>query len=383
MARLLKLSAVTILLSTSLIVEGDEIDIDEDVRDEGDWYISQLAVYTDDDGDRRLDDSIGGAEFRVGWKWTDTFALEGNLGYHKIDGWPSWPDVTQREYQEFLDLGVNLVTSFNPQGNFSPYLIVGAGYLGTETELGVSDSSPSGTAGLGLKYRFGGSPWSLRAEWRLRQAFGGDDSYTDQLGSLGIRYSFGGGASESIALAAVPEQQSVALLDADGDGVADSGDACPNTPYGTPVNLAGCPADGDLDGVADNRDKCTGTQAGVKVDAGGCDIIELKPVYFEIESAVASEIVQRALDESALILARNPDVQVEIGGHADSSGPEDFNMKLSIRRAEFVRQYLEQAGIDSARLTIRGFGESQPVASNETIAGRTENRRVELKVIER
>ena len=93
--------------------------------------------------------------------------------------------------------------------------------------------------------------------------------------------------------------------------------------------------------------------------------------------------MKRALDESALILARNPDVQVEIGGHADSSGPEDFNMKLSIRRAEFVRQYLEQAGIDSARLTIRGFGESQPVASNETIAGRTENRRVELKVIER
>jgi OOP family OmpA-OmpF porin len=382
MAKRLSTTALTILISASLTAQADEAEWDEDVQDEGKWYISQLAVYTDDDGARRLDDSIAGGEFRIGWKWTDTFALEGNLGYHKIDGWPEWPTVTQRQSQDFLDLGVNLVSSFNPQGNLSPYLLFGAGYLGTETELGASDSSPSGTAGLGLKVRFGDSPWSLRAEWRMRHAFGGDNSYTDQLGSLGVRYSFGGSSSSALALAAgVPE--TVAEADTDGDSVVDSRDACPNTPLGIPVNQAGCPMDSDRDGVADNRDQCADTGAGVKVDASGCDIIELKPAYFEIESAVLSAFTKRALDESAAILARNPDVQVEIGGHADSSGPEDYNMKLSLRRAEAVRQYLQQAGVDPKRLTIRGYGELQPIASNETILGRADNRRVELKVLDR
>jgi OOP family OmpA-OmpF porin len=362
---------------------ADEVDgHDDDVQDEGKWYVSQLAVYTDDDDDRRLDDSIAGGEFRLGWKWTDTFALEGNLGYHRIDGWPEWPAVRQRQSQDFLDLGVNLVSSFNTQGNYSPYLLVGAGYLGTETELGTTDSSPTGTAGFGLKVRFGDSPWSLRTEWRMRYAFGGDNSYNDQLASLGVRYSFGGSSGSGLALAAaVPE--SAPAPDSDGDGVANNLDACPNTPLGVPVNPAGCPQDSDVDGVADHRDRCAGTKAGVRVDDQGCDIIELKPVYFEIESAVLSAYAKRVLDEAASILASNANVQVEIGGHADSSGPEDYNMKLSVRRAEAVRQYLEQAGVDSKRLTVRGYGESQPIASNETILGRADNRRVELKVLDR
>jgi OOP family OmpA-OmpF porin len=380
MARLLKLVTFAVFLSASLTAQADE---DDPVQaDEGDWYISQMATYTDDDGDRRLDDSIGGGEFRVGWKWTDTFALEGLLGYHKIDGWPEWPAVPQRQYQEFLDLSMNVVTSFNPKGNFSPYLVVGAGYLGTETELGTSDNGPSGTAGLGMKVRFGDSPWSLRAEWRMRHAFGGDNTYTDQLSSLGVRYSFGGGGSDNTVLAAVPESGAVVPQDSDGDGIIDGRDACPNSPQGIPVNVAGCPQDIDQDGVTNDRDQCTGTAAGTKVDGRGCDIIELKAVNFEIESAVLSEKTKRTLDTSASLLARSSDVRIEIGGHADSSGPEDYNMKLSLWRAEAARGYLEQAGVDPTRMSVRGYGESQPVATNETVLGRADNRRVEIQLLD-
>ena len=86
----------------------------------GDWYISPAIVYTDDDGDRRLDDSVGGGEFRIGWQWKEKYSFEGNIGYHNIDGWPSFPAVTERESQEFLDLGVNLVRTNNPDGLFRP-----------------------------------------------------------------------------------------------------------------------------------------------------------------------------------------------------------------------------------------------------------------------
>jgi OOP family OmpA-OmpF porin len=384
MCRLLKLASFAIFLSTSLAALAEDDDTVE--SSEGDWYVSQMATFTNDDGDRRLDDSIGGGEFRVGWKWTDTFALEGLLGYHRIDGWPSWPAVTDRQYQEFLDVGLNVVTSFNTDGDYSPYLIFGAGYLGTETELGVTDNGASGTAGLGMKVRFGDSPWSMRAEYRMRHAFGGDNSYTDGLTSLGVRYAFGGtsgGTSASTAASAFTGSEAVMESDSDGDGIVDKQDACPNSPQGIPVNPAGCLQDIDQDGVADERDQCTGTGAGAEVDANGCDIIELKPVYFETESAAITRATKHSLDEAAAILLRNPDVQVEIGGHADSSGPENYNMKLSKRRAEAVRGYLEQAGVDSARMTVRGYGESRPIASNETITGRADNRRVELKLLDR
>ena len=343
----------------------------------GDWYISPSIVYTDDDGDRRLDDSVAGGEFRIGWQWKEKYALEGNLGYHDIDGWPSWPDVTERESQEFLDLGLNVVRSNNPDGLFSPYVLLGAGYLGTETANGVSDSTATGTAGLGFKLRFGRSRWAMRGEWRMRHAF--SDSLTDQMASVGVMYTFGEKAPVMV-LAADPE--SIIEPDTDQDGVADLADACAGTPYGVAVDAAGCTKDSDLDGISEDRDLCAGTHPGVKVDAAGCEIVELKTVYFATNSAELDERTRQKLDESAEILARHPNLAVEIGGHADSRGTDEYNMALSIRRAEAVRDYLAQKGIDADNLTVRGYGETRPIASNETLLGQSDNRRVELKALQ-
>jgi outer membrane protein OmpA-like peptidoglycan-associated protein len=74
---------------------------------------------------------------------------------------------------------------------------------------------------------------------------------------------------------------------------------------------------------------------------------------------------------------------VEVGGHTDSVGSEAYNQGLSERRADAVRDYLMSKGVKASRLTARGYGESRPVASNDTEEGRAENRRVELVVIER
>ena len=82
---------------------------------------------------------------------------------------------------------------------------------------------------------------------------------------------------------------------------------------------------------------------------------------------------------SMKIMLNNSGLMVEVAGHTDSVGAESYNQSLSERRAKAVKSYLVERGIDADRLTVRGYGESEPVADNATKEGRAENRRVELR----
>ena len=338
MTRLIKLLPLAPLLLVSLAGQADE----------GDWYVSPSIVYSDDDPDRLIDDSVAGGQIQVGKEMSERFWLEGLLGYHDIDGFPG---------QETLEIGFNAIRKFRPDSMFSPYAIGGLGYLRADAGLpdfggipdaGTTSSSATATAGLGLQVNFSDSPWSLRSEYRLRHAFD-STGLTDQVISLGIQYSFGGGSDSSIPLAATIAADPAAYQDSDHDG------------------------------VADDRDRCPGTLAGVKVDLNGCaipEIIDLKNIYFGFDSDVLHPASRRLLDHSAAVLSRHPELQLEIAGYADTSGPERYNMGLSQRRAEVVRAYLEQAGANPANLTVRGYGESNS-------ATHAANRRVELRITKR
>ena len=184
--------------------------------------------------------------------------------------------------------------------------------------------------------------------------------------------------------------------DADKDGVTDDKDACPDTPQGTPVDDRGCPRDSDGDGVFDHLDRCPDTPPGTKVDASGCPIPEPPPappeppkvfnavlegVNFATNSSRLTAASMQVLDKVAGTLNEWPDVKVEIGGHTDSQGNDASNLKLSQARAESVRKYLVSKGVDASRLTAKGYGETVPMADNNTAEGRAQNRRVELKTI--
>ncbi len=183
-------------------------------------------------------------------------------------------------------------------------------------------------------------------------------------------------------------------LDSDGDGVADYMDNCPNTPAGAPVDAQGCPLDSDGDGVDDYMDRCPNTPRGTEVDRQGCPIPEPEPepevisytfedVYFEFDSAVLTNAGQERLDEIGGILITIMGADIEVHGHTDATGPEVYNMGLSRRRAEAVRDYLLEnfSPLNSNQFTVRQFGEDQPIATNDTREGRAQNRRVEIKVI--
>ena len=365
---LLKLTIISALLLASFTAHAEK----------GEWHVTPSVAYTDDDGDRRIDDSVAGVQVQVGKSISEHFSLEGLLGYHDIDGFPG---------QKHLEVGFNAVGNLWPDKRFSPYFIGGVGYLRADVgepdfgglpAAGTTASNPTGTAGLGLQARLGDSPWSLRAEWRLRRTFDSDASLTDQVASVGLQYSFGGGEDSEPVIPLVDDAP-LAPADADGDGVPDDRDACPGTAPGVAVDASGCVPDSDGDGVADDRDKCPGTASGVVVDNDGCEEIRFENVHFDTESAVLDATAKRKLDAVAAVLERNPDVVVEISGHADSRGPEDYNMRLSVSRAESVSRYLAQQGVDASRMTVRGFGESRPVASNDTASGQAQNRRVELQ----
>ncbi len=173
-------------------------------------------------------------------------------------------------------------------------------------------------------------------------------------------------------------------LDTDGDGIADSKDQCPDTAPGQQVGDTGCPliADADKDGIADDRDLCPETVAGSTVDVTGCDLskpIPLPGVKFVFGSADLTKESIGILNHVAEILARYPDLKLEVAGHTDSVGKAAYNKYLSQKRAESVRDYLIGKGIPAENLTAVGYGETHPIASNRTLKGQRLNRRVELR----
>jgi outer membrane protein OmpA-like peptidoglycan-associated protein len=178
--------------------------------------------------------------------------------------------------------------------------------------------------------------------------------------------------------------------DADADGVANAQDGCPNE--AGPVANNGCPwKDGDSDGVLDKDDNCP-NEAGT-VANNGCPEVVLPSEEEQAQLISYSRTINFALGKSTFrksaistlqainaILTAYPKANFVVEGHTDSIGSEAFNQKLSEERASKVVGYLTNNGVDSERLKSVGFGETTPIKSNTTAAGRATNRRVEVKL---
>jgi outer membrane protein OmpA-like peptidoglycan-associated protein len=175
--------------------------------------------------------------------------------------------------------------------------------------------------------------------------------------------------------------------DADGDGIADGDDKCPNV--AGPAANQGCPwPDTDGDGVLDKDDLCPDVK-GTVANNGCPEVTEAvkkalnayaKTILFDTgKSSIKSqsaEVLQNIID----ILKEYPNAKFNIEGHTDSTGSEANNQKLSESRASSVKDYLVKNGIEAGRLSSKGYGESKPIDSNKTRAGRANNRRVEINL---
>ena len=175
--------------------------------------------------------------------------------------------------------------------------------------------------------------------------------------------------------------------DRDGDGINDEEDQCPDKPG--VAKYKGCPIpDTDGDGVNDEEDKCP-NEAG-PAENNGCPVIKKEIVekvnyaahniFFTTGSEKITQSSYIALDQVAVILRDNPALQLAIEGHTDNVGIAARNLALSQKRANAVKKYLEQKGIAANRLQAIGYGQEKPLADNSTEEGRSQNRRVELKL---
>jgi len=184
------------------------------------------------------------------------------------------------------------------------------------------------------------------------------------------------------------------VLDVDGDGVADDQDRCPESVPGTLIDPQGCAAkipplpaaeiDSDGDGVFDGGDACPDTPAGMSTDGSGCvqaaQTLVLRNIVFANGASELTAESQAILDRIVTGLQGQPRMHLKIVGHTDSVGAAGYNLGLSQARAAAVLDYLVAAGIAAERLASDGAGETEPVADNATEEGRALNRRVEFRV---
>jgi outer membrane protein OmpA-like peptidoglycan-associated protein/opacity protein-like surface antigen len=181
------------------------------------------------------------------------------------------------------------------------------------------------------------------------------------------------------------------IKDRDGDGVLDDDDYCPDE-SGAPPD--GCPdRDPDGDRILDPDDECPTepeTKNGYK-DSDGCpdelpeEVKKFTGVIAGIEFDVNKATIRRGsfsvLDDAVKVLSDYPELRIRITGHTDSDGKRERNLDLSNRRAESVRDYMVEKGIDADRVEVRGAGPDKPIADNDTRAGKRKNRRIEFKIL--
>lgn len=148
--------------------------------------------------------------------------------------------------------------------------------------------------------------------------------------------------------------------DSDGDGVADQFDKCPGTPAGTAVDGSGCPLPKAPEPTVKDQSTLTGFET----------------IQFEFNSSVLKTDSYPTLDKLSSVLRENGG-KVTVKGYASSEGTAAYNLKLSKDRANSVKTYLVNSGVNASQVVTKGYGEANPIASNDTEEGRIQNRRVE------
>lgn len=174
--------------------------------------------------------------------------------------------------------------------------------------------------------------------------------------------------------------------DNDVDSIPNHTDDCPDV--AGPSKFNGCP-DSDNDGLIDIKDECPLTPG--PIENNGCPVLEkveqaivntaFGNLEFENRKAVIKKGSLSALNDLAKLMHENPDWILKLAGHTDDVGTEEFNLELSRKRATAVQSYIIQKGLSENRFKVEYFGESQPIADNETESGKQQNRRVEMKIL--
>jgi outer membrane protein OmpA-like peptidoglycan-associated protein len=292
-------------------------------------------------------------------------------------------DQTAVDYDGGHELGLRLAFRIGLDREWYTALLLEAGTSTAVTDFFAPAVTPAEARG-GVEHWFGD-------HWRLSGFVGA--GMGPGVGAPDFRAGVG------LAFGDKPRRPRIEPLpgDEDADGVLDENDPCPYDPEDRDgfEDDDGCPdEDNDQDGILDDEDQCPiepETINGLSDEDGcpdqirieGSQITTFEPVQFRTNSDEILEPSHEMLREVARVMEANPDMAIRVEGHTDSEGEDEYNLELSRRRAESVRQFIVDEGIDEGRIDSEGFGETRPIASNDTPQGRRKNRRVEFHIRER
>jgi len=312
----------------------------------GDYLLLGISYVSPDDGRGAAHGAGGSAGY--GRPFAAQWAGEARVFGHALD-----PERSEDRQLGQFGAGFDLV--FAPETTHGFVVLAGVG--GSRVD-GANDEGTGFFGNIGLGWRDLVPASSLRYRLEVRGfADQTGPGYTDALLSFVVELPT---AAPPAAPAAVPAPRVVTLA--------------------TPIVVA----DADADGIADENDKCASTLRGARVEPDGCvwqeQVVTLSNLRFPSSSERLTADIRTRLDEVVRFFANQPDVRMDIYGHTDATGTEAMNLKLSKGRAASVRAYLVKKGIGEARLTSDGFGESRPIATNDTEDGKAANRRVDLHI---
>jgi outer membrane protein OmpA-like peptidoglycan-associated protein len=293
------------------------------------------------------------------------------LGAAQTD--PQSSDAGRREWLLHLDV-LAQQHFLRPTAVVQPYLHAGIGGMYNFEQQNFGVHFP---VGIGLNVRIVENVY-LTAQTQHRFANDNRDVWHH---ALGLQFNFGRELPQRRKELPASDRPA----DRDGDGVSDAEDRCPDQPG--PAVTFGCP-DRDGDGIADRDDRCPDKPGPAsnfgcpEVSQADRDILAaaVQNVQFATNSANLLPSSYTVLDQVASLMARYPDYRLIISGHTDSVGDDKFNLDLSKRRAKACYDYLLSKGVEANRMAHDGYGETRPIADNNTEAGRAKNRRVEFEL---
>lgn len=314
------------------------------------YEITPLIGGVHTEGNLDLDRNYANAGLSLGFNQFDSFIDQVELGFLR-----SIEDVGYTGTND--DTGVtriftNLIKEYPLTADASLYTLVGAGVEVFDDEAKGNEDGLFGNYGAGIKYKVAEE---LSLKFDVRHVIEADHGDNNLLYTLGFAVPFG----EVAKAAPVVEKPA---------------------PVETPAPVA-APKDTDGDGVIDNLDECPDTMKGAKVDTVGCMTLINLNINFDTDKSVIKDSYNSRIAEFAKMMKANPKLKASIEAHTDSVGSNAYNQKLSERRAASTVKALTDLGVDSTKIKAVGFGETRPVASNETVEGRAENRRVEAVMV--
>lgn len=324
------------------------------------------GTYTE--GNLDLERNYANAGLALGFNLDDSMFDQVELGFLR-----SFEDVDYKNSTQNTGITrvfTNLIKEYKMTDSTSLYGLVGAGVEWFDNEAFDNENGMFGNYGVGIKYKISEAV-ALKAD--VRHLIETDHGDNNLLYTVGLAIPFG----KKAAPAPMPVKEDPKPMDSDNDGVIDADDNCPNSPAGAIVNNEGCEIDSDGDGVVDRLDKCPSTPKGDIVDETGCSLKVNLNINFDTNSAVINNSYSSKIKKFADFMKAFPSVKAKIEAHTDADGSDEYNQKLSERRAASTVKALEALNVDSTRLNSVGYGELNPKASNETAEGKAMNRRVE------